>query len=71
MIGYQVGSDDNSLMPMPVSRTPTGARSSKEVETVRIFTASGHPWIGFAALVVWRAPPILFVAVLLAKHLLA
>lgn len=37
--------------------------SSKEVETVRIFTKSGHPWIAFAALVVWRLPlPTLAVA---------
>ena len=53
-------------MPMPVSRTRAEAAQSKEVETVRIFAASGHPWIAFAALVVWRLPlPTLAVATLL------
>lgn len=50
------GSGDNTVMPMPIIRPRAGARSSKEVETVRIFAASGHPWIAFAALVVWRLP---------------
>jgi len=40
------------------------------VETVRIFATSGHPWIAFAALVVWRLPfPALAVAAMIyAKH---
>lgn len=59
-------------MPMPVSRPRAAAASSKEVETVRIFAASGHPWIAFAALVVWRLPfPALAVASMIyAKHAL-
>jgi hypothetical protein len=42
------------------------------VETVRIFATTGHPWIAFAALVVWRLPiPALTVAAIVAvKHVL-
>ena len=53
-------------MPMPIPRTRAERNRFKEVETVRLFTASGHPWIAFAALVVWRLPfPALAVAALI------
>ncbi len=45
-------------MPMPIRTYSDSLRRArfKEVETVRLFTASGHPWMGLAALVVFRAP---------------
>ena len=68
MVGYSLNAAHNSVMHMPVSRTRAATGRFKEVETVRLFTASGHPWMGFAALVVLRAPPILLAGVLLVKH---
>lgn len=57
-------------MPMPKPRTRAPASQSAEVETVRLFTASGHPWMGLVALVMWRFrwPPALFAALAYAKH---
>jgi len=45
-------------------------RPFKEVETVRLFTATGHPWIAFAALLVWRLPlgALTLAAIVYAKH---
>jgi uncharacterized membrane protein len=28
----------------------------KEEETVRLFTASGHPWMALTSLLLWRVP---------------
>jgi hypothetical protein len=70
MVGYLSALCDNA----PMIKTPPSGRSpasrSKEVETVRLFTTSGHPWIAFAALVVWRLPvPAMTVAAIVAiKH---
>lgn len=66
MVGYVAASFHNGLMPMPVPRNRVSGARSKEVETVRIFARSGHPWIAFAALVVWRLPlPTLAIAALI------
>ena len=69
-VGHLVGTRDNSVMPMPKPRTRQPASRSAEVETVRLFTASGHPWMGLAALAMWRFrwPSALFAAMIYAKH---
>lgn len=69
-VGYLFTLRDNTPMVTshPKSRQP--ASRSKEVETVRIFATTGHPWIAFAALVVWRLPfpALALAAVIYAKH---
>ncbi len=52
----QLGKVERSAMPIRLPLRFVPHAPSKEVETVRIFTKSGHPWIAFAALVVWRLP---------------
>lgn len=55
---------------MPKPRTRTLGSKSAEVETVRLFTASGHPWMGLAALAMWRLrwPSALITAMVYVKH---
>jgi len=57
-------------MPMPKPQTRAPASQSAEVETVRLFTASGHPWMGLAALAMWRLrwPSALITVLVYAKH---
>lgn len=69
-VGHLFGTRDNSVMPKPRTRAP--ARQSAEVETVRLFTASGHPWMGLAALAMWRIrwSPVLLATMFYAKHVI-
>ena len=52
----QIGKAERSAMTIrPALRSAPPIRF-KEVETVKIFATSGHPWIAFASLLVWRLP---------------
>lgn len=70
LVGYLFETRDNSVMSMPKPRTCAPASRSAEVETVRLFTASGHPWMGLVALAMWRFrwPSALLAALAYAKH---
>lgn len=55
-------------MPMPKPQSSITARRFREVEAVKLFTSSGHPWMGLAALVVYRLPLVAGAIYLMVGH---
>jgi len=66
----QIGKAERSVMTIRHPFRPAHQTRFKEVETVKIFLTSGHPWMAFAALLVWRLPlrALALAAIVYAKH---
>lgn len=56
MVGYMWAAPHAGQMLTTLTHSRATAVRFKEVETVRLFTSAGHPWMGLAALVLLRLP---------------